>query len=260
MPSAAGSSPLYRVVVFGAPDDPRELSQVLELTLGMHATDALVHARMAPGVSSLALPREQAERVVAGISAVGLGAEVIADADVPVLTRATVVHHASCLETGLEIIELHGRESALIAWDDVDLLSVGQIPKESSRHYQTSEMMTVTSGRRTGPSAFETPLTPGPEAWIICTRPFRPYRIDHKRMNYEYLGDRKTDSATNNFRLFIDDIIAHAQRAYLTPATRAYIERGSVADYSFDTAEELQRTTLLHLLIRRRVVSAPAAS
>lgn len=260
MTSAAGSGPLYRVVVFAAPDDPRELSQVLELALGMHATDALVHARAAPGVLTLGLSREQAERTAAGIVAVGVGAEVVADSELPPLARATVVHHAACLETGLEIIELHGREAALINWDDVDLLSVGQIPKESARHFMPNDMTSVKSGRRTGPSSLETPLSPGPEAWIICARPFRAYRIDHKRMNYEYLHNRKTDSATANFRLFIDDIVARARRAYLTPATRAYVEHGSVADYSFETADELQRATLLHLLVHRRVAGAPAAS
>lgn len=260
MTSAAGSRPLYRVVVFAAPDDPGELSEVFESALGMHATDAIVHARSAPGVLSLSLPKEQADQIAAGIGAIGLGAEVVAEADLPDLVRPTVVHHAACLEDGLEIMELHGRESALIAWDDVDLLSIGQIPKESSRHYPANDVTTVKSGRRTGPSTLETPLSPGPEAWILCARPFRVYRIDHKRMNYEYLGARKIDSATANFRLFIDDIVARARRAYLTPATRAYVEHGSVADYSFQTADELQRDTILHLLVHRRIGDAPTVT
>jgi hypothetical protein len=149
-----------------------------------------------------------------------------------------------------------------VSKDDVDLLSIGQVPIESSRHYVPNDITTIRSGSRTGPSTLETPVAPGPEAWILCVRPFRAYRIDHRRMNYGYLGDRKLDSATANFRLFIDDIVARARRAYLTPTTRAYIEHGSVADYSFDTSEELQRVTLLHLLIHRRVANAniPAPS
>lgn len=257
MSSGKGSHPLYRVVVFGTPDDPLDLCQVFETVLGMHATDAMIHARSAPGVIGLSLTREQADRIASGIAEVGLGADVVADADLPALARATIVHHAACLDSGLEIIELHGRDSAIVAWDDIDLLSVGQVPQEHARHYVPSEMVTVKSGRRTGPSTLETPLSPGPEAWILCARPFRVFRIDHKRMNYEYLRDRKIDSATANFRIFVDDIVARARRAYLTPATRAFLEHGSVADYSFANADGLQRYTILHLLIHRRFGATP---
>jgi hypothetical protein len=96
--AATDSSPTYRVVVFAAPDDPLELSEVLEETLELHATDASVHARAAPGVLPLLLTREKADRLAAGITAVGLGAEVVADTDLPALARATVVHHAACIE------------------------------------------------------------------------------------------------------------------------------------------------------------------
>ncbi|HTI49994.1 MAG TPA: hypothetical protein VL475_03545, partial [Planctomycetaceae bacterium] len=159
----------------------------------------------------------------------------------------------------LEIIELHDREAALVPWNDIDLVSVGQVPQDSARHYISGEGATVRSARRTGPSTMETPLSPGPEAWILCRNLVRWLRIDHKRMNYEYLGNRKTDSATANFRLFLDDIVARARQAYLTPSTRAFLEHGSVADYSFKTVEDLQRATELHLLIHRRAGAAPPA-
>ena len=74
-------------------------------------------------------------------------------------------------------------------------------------------------------------------------------------MNYEYLGKRKTFSATANFRLFLDDVIAGARRAYLTPSTRDYLERGSVTDYSFASPDALKHDAILHLLIRRRAGS-----
>jgi hypothetical protein len=249
MTSDRGSIPTYRVAVFAAPDDPRELARVLELCLGMHATDALFHARSAPGVLAIPLDRPLAERVTAGIVSLGVQAAAVAEADLPDFSRAAVVHHARCLETGLEIVELHGVEAALVPWSDVELLSIGQVPQETARHYLAAESVTVRAARRTGPTTVQTPLPPGPEAWVLCARPSRIFRIDHKRMNYEYLGDRKSESATANFRLFIDDVVSHARGAYLTPSTRAYLEHGSVADYSFDSMDELQRATEIHLLL-----------
>ena len=78
----------------------------------------------------------------------------------------------------------------------IDLISVGQVPQETSRHYPTAEM--VTAARRTSHGPTDMLLTPGPSAWFVCRNPNRELRVDHKRMNYEYLGQRKTFSATAN--------------------------------------------------------------
>jgi hypothetical protein len=116
-------------------------------------------------------------------------------------------------------------------------------------------MAAISAARRTSPGPKDILMTPGPSAWFVCKNPDRELRIDHKRMNYEYLGKRKTFSATANFRLFLDDVIARARQAYLTPSTRDYLEHGSVSDYSFDSPEALKQDAILHILIRRRAGS-----
>jgi hypothetical protein len=252
MENAPGAETSFRVAVFGAPDDPDALSRVLERVLGMHATDAHIHARGAPGIFADRLGREAAERLAAEIAATGLQAAALAESDIPSLEGATVVHHARCEGAGLSILDLHGQPEALVGWGDVDFVSLGQVPQETARHYIDADAMTIRAARRTGRGTVERPLSPGAEAWIVAERPFRVFRIDHKRMNYEYLGDRKSDSATANFRIFVDDLIAHAPQAYLTPATRMWLESGSVEDYSFDSTDALERYTVLHLLIHRR--------
>jgi hypothetical protein len=259
MTSPAGTSLSCRVVVFAAPDEPEDLGQILERSLGMHATDALVLARTAPGVLAIPLSRAQADEIASGIAAIGVQAAVITIDELPPFDHAVeVLHHVQCLDEGLRIIELHGREATLIPWSGIDLISAGQVPQESARHDISGQTAAVRAARRTGPSPMKTPLSPGPEVWILLRSPARWLRIDHKRMNYEYLGDRKTDSATSNFRLFLDDLVARAREAYVTPATRAFLTHGSVADYSFTTVEDLQRATHLHLLIHRRAGAAPA--
>lgn len=242
----------FRVVVYAAPDDPQELGDVLARVLGLHPTDALVQARTAPGPLSDELPRETAERLAAEISQIGVRAEAVPTAEIPEFKNIVVVHHARCLETGLEVLGLNAEEQMLVAWSDVDLISVGQVPQETARHYVTGEMTALSATRRTSSGPRDILMTPGPTAWLICRSPERELRIDHKRMNYEYLGKRKTFSATANFRLFLDDVIARARQAYLTPSTRDYLVHGSVSDYSFATPDALKRDAILHLLIRRR--------
>ena len=242
----------YRVIVFAAPDDVEELGEVLENVLGLHATDALVLARTAPGPLGEKTTREAAERLAAEIARIGLRAEAVPAGDIPEFTNMVIVHHARCLDTGLDVLGLNAEEKMLIAWNDIELIGVGQVPQETSRHYPAGQMVTVTAARRTVPGPKDMLQTPGPCAWLVCHNPDCQLRIDHKRMNYEYLGQRKTFSATANFRLFLDDVIAHARAAYLTPSTRDYIEHGSVTDYSFDSPDELKRDAILHLLIHRR--------
>ncbi len=116
-------------------------------------------------------------------------------------------------------------------------------------------MATISAARRTTPGPKDILMTPGPSAWFVCKNPDCQLRIDHKRMNYGYLGKRRTFSATANFRLFLDDVIARARQAYLTPSTRDYLEHGSVTDYSFSSPEALKHDAILHLLIRRRAGS-----
>lgn len=257
MTIASDAARSCHVAVFAAPHDFQELRDVFRSVLGMHPTDAMIQARSTPGILAIPLDRDQAERLAQATRAIGLPTEVVADAELPSLEHAPVVHHVRCIDEGFDILELHGHEAALIPWDDVSLLSVGQVPLETARHSSEAQTTSLKAGRWVGPSTTETPLPPGPEALIVCQRPFRAFRIDHKRMNYEYLKERKTDSATTNFRRFIDDVVARARQAHLTPATRAFLESRSVDEYSFASPAELQRYTELHLLIGHHKETPP---
>lgn len=251
-PAEPAETPSFRVVVFAAPDDPSDLGEVLSGVLGLHPTDALVQARYAPGLLPDTLPEKTARHLVDEIGKIGIHAAAVPMAQVPCLDDVEMVHHLRLSDEGLQIIDLHGMTEQLVPWPSVELISVGQVPQETTRHFASSDMNTVRSARRTGPSTVETPLSPGPEAWIVCADPERYFRVDHKRMNYEYLGVRKSDSATTNFRLFLEDFVSQADKVYRTPATRSFLKHGSsVADYSFDSAEELQRMTQFHLLLHR---------
>ena len=71
-------------------------------------------------------------------------------------------------------------------------------------------------------------------------------------MNYEYLSDRKTGSATQNFRLFIEDLVSQSPETAVTPSTRAYRDHGLLKDYEFPSSDALQRYTVFQRLLARR--------
>lgn len=251
MEPASGGKTSYRVAVFAAPDDLHDLAGIFERVLAMHPTDAMFHARAAPGFVCDRLTAETANRLADEIRQSGLQARAVDSESLPQLEHAPAIHHTRCLEAGWEILGLHGTTEQVIPWADLELISLGDIPQEATRRYQVADMSAVKSARRTAGGATNVPLSPGPEVWILCRNPDRGYRIDHKRMNYECLGARKTDSATTNIRLLLDDVIARAPHVYLTPATRVYAEHGSADECAFSDAAELRDATLLQWLIHR---------
>ncbi|MBI3863255.1 MAG: hypothetical protein HY290_15295 [Planctomycetia bacterium] len=248
------------VVVFAVPGDPHELAQVLVEVLGMHPTDAIVHARSAPGILPDRLTRERAEQLASAIQRIGVRADVATAGEIPDFHHGEIVHHGNCTDAGLVIIEEHGDLETCVPWNEIELICVGVVPQEAGRHYPTGEMSVLSAARRSPHAPLEIPATAGPELWFIRRSPFRAFRIDHKRMNYEYLGERKSDSATVNFQSFLDDLLRHAPDAYVTPSTRAFLAHGHGPEraFHFDSADQLRRYTQFHLMIRRHALDVPA--
>ena len=58
-------------------------------------------------------------------------------------------------------------------------------------------------------------------------------------MNYAYLGDRLKSSAAENFPSFLADLCARADQAYLTPSTRALLERREQSEFMFPSSQAI---------------------
>lgn len=238
MAEAAHNQNACRIAILSRPHDFKELGEVFEQVLQMHPTDAMLAARRAPGVMSESLSTDQANALAAALGRIGLCVRVLAPDQVPDLHVARVVHHLRCLDAGLQIMELHGWPALVVPWAALQMVCVGEVPQEKSRHYV--EEKAVTAGHHhVQPTPTDFPLSPGPAAWITCRSPFPALRVDHL-MNYEYLGPRMSDSATANFRLFVDDVIAHAPGVFLTDSTLAFVEHGSLLAYRFASSDDLQ--------------------
>ncbi len=253
LPSTSANAAAHRVVVFAAPDDPYALRDVLMKSLGLNAIDAQVHAHAVPGVLPDHLTQQQADALAQAILELGINAAAMPHDEIPDLRESEMVHHARCRETGLEIVEIHGDSECIVPWSDLKLISLGYVPGEQSHRYPADSATVFSTAPNSHCLPLDVPALSGPEVWMIRDNPFHAYLIDHSEMNYEYLGDRKTESATSNFRLFMDDVLQHAPRTYLTPATRAFRQQGLLRHYGFHSVDELRRYTVFHLLVMRRM-------
>jgi hypothetical protein len=248
MPAVPPSA--YRVVIYAAPDDACTLRDLLVARLNMHPTDAMIQAQRAPGILPAPLTQDVAQQIAAVVNDSGLHAEAVPEREIPAFEHAEAVHHARCVDNGFEIIELHGQAEVTVPWSEIELISVGQVPQEEDRHFVTHELITAASS--TMPTECVVTHLPGLELWLIRREPQQAFRIDHTRMNYEYLGPEKNDSATHNFRLLLEELLRRAPRAYVTPATRSFVEHGPLSKWQFESSDDLREYTAFHLLIRLR--------
>src|SRR6516162_7187469 len=125
------SAPNFRVVVFAVPGDPQELAQVLTEVMGSHPTDAMVHARSAPGILPDLLSRDQADKLASAIEKIGVRAGVVRAEEIPDIHHGEAVHHCKCTAEGLQILETHGDLETCIRWDEIELVCLGVVPQEA---------------------------------------------------------------------------------------------------------------------------------
>ena len=247
----------YRVAIYSKSDSPQDLSNLLQRELKLHPSDALIWAHHTPGVLSKTFTAEQARALVAAIDQIGIRGSVIHALDLPDPHRATVVHHTRCTEQGLQIVELHNEQDILVPWSDIELICIGEVPLETSRHYSAGMWAGVSAGHHYQSPGVSVPGTPGLEAWVVCRPPHPILCIDHGRMNYEYLGSRRSDSAALNFKQFVMDLTQHATNATLTESTLAYMDHVDPERYRFQSRDDLMRYVTLHTLMVRERTDVP---
>ena len=244
-------APRRAVVIYGESKSPHAVAEVIAQVTGSSTTDALIHARYAPGVLPDRLDVAQAELLVQKLAAIGLAADAVDPGELLDFHAAHTVHHARLLDAGLEVVTERGVAEGLISWDKITVISAGQVPLETGQRIAWNDEHLFAAAPRSHHEAHRGALPPTMELWLV-DHGIKPIRIDQTRMNYATLGAAKTDSSTENFRLFLKTLTQHAPQAHLTPATCAYLDHGSALHYSFTSPEQLQRVTQLQTLIARR--------
>ena len=164
------------------------------------------------------------------------------------------IHDAACLPEGFRVKGLRGEPTHWVPWDEgrAGLRRAdrgrGRVPRAS--------------GRRAGPRPWPTGLRaltfrkprPAPRlarAARIAARPGRrgpdrpqgpADRLPRGREPDELRLPRRHASARRppeNFPLFVADLVARADDAYLTPSTRALLHGGDPSEYTFATSQAL---------------------
>ena len=243
-------SETYRVVLFSRPDDPAELRELLAEQLGLNRVDAGIAAHHAPGVLPQKLNEGTAEKAATAISTLGVRSITVEQSQLIDPSSAESVHHVACSDDGFALFDLSGNQREAVPWSDVCLVCSGRVPLDQTHHFQMGNRLHASP---LPPDGTVDGTMRGCEAWLILDNPRRVIHIDSNHMNYEYLGERKSTSGTSNFELLLNDIVAHATQAYITPTTRACIGHAGVASYDFDSSKELQQVVVVQDLLAREL-------
>lgn len=226
----------YRVAVFSVPHDRSVLAAALSEALELTGLDARIRAHNLPGILPERLSQSEAARVVDSLRQSGCDADMVLDEQLPDLRHAPKAHHVRCTASALEVLPTTGDELERIPWNRVALISVADVPLDAAHHHAPPRTVMIRGTPRRN-DAESTTVVRGPELWLALVEPFGVLHIDHREMNYEYLGERMTGSATTNFSEFLADVRREAPHAVLTPTAQAFFDHDSVESYRLETAD-----------------------
>jgi hypothetical protein len=242
----------YRLVIFESIDDPRSLRPLFCEVTGMHPTDAVQWLARAPGSWPQLLQEAEVRRLLDGLYEARVAAEAWRSDQYPELNPVRTVHRAVCLAEGLRIEGLRAEPTHWVPWDRMELICAGKIGTEDEfRNVQGPRWSsTLASGIRAfvlkkprvaarRERATRIPRDPVGEVVVVRRDPRIAFRFVENQMSYAYLGDRLKQSAAENFPLFVTELCARSDSAYITPSTRAMLSRGNPAEFEFDSSQAL---------------------
>jgi hypothetical protein len=242
----------YRLVIFEAIEEPLKVRDLVCRVTGMHPTDAVQWLARAPGTWPKPLEEPAVRQLLDGLYDLGVAAEAWRTDQFPELSPTRTVHRAACLDEGLRIEGLRGEPTHWAPWDRIEMICAGRIGGEDE--YRPTPLprwpSTVVAGIRAlalmkpQPSsrrarAARIPHDPVGEVIIVRRDPRIAFRVVENQMNYAYLGQRLSQSAAENFPVFLADLCARADEAYLTPSTRSLLGHRDPGEHEFPSSQAL---------------------
>ena len=242
------SAPIdHRVVVFGVPDDNTLLKEILIDLADMDAATAHLTTHSLPGLLPATLTQRQAASVATGIRAIGLSAVAVPAVEVPNLSQPRQIHHVRIGDNGLDIIDGCNHEYSN-SLEQVKIVSVGIVPSTAPGHRRPGSPLSMGSSHNSWNDGAHIAPRRRPEAFVVLnTGAVLMFASDE--MNYEYLGRRISPSSTANFGRLIIGLTAHATLAWITPSTRAFLDRGPVRHYEFRSRDDFRSYTEFQTLL-----------
>jgi hypothetical protein len=241
----------YRLVIFDRPENPQAVRDLLCGVTGDHPTDAMQWVARTPGIWSRPIAEGEVRELLDGLFDLGVAAEAWRMDKLPQLIPPRTIHKAACLPEGLRIQGLRGEPIHWTPWRKVELIAAGRIDQEDEFRDVSppSWVSAVSSGLRAivgtpfsaarRRRAMRVPRDPVGEVVIVRKDPRIAFRVVENAMNYAYLGDRIRPTASENFPLFLADVCARADDAYVCPSTQALLGEGDPADSEFLTSQAL---------------------
>jgi hypothetical protein len=242
----------YRLVIFEAIEEPHAVRDLICRVTGMHPTDAMQWISRAPGTWAKPLVETEVRQLLDGLYDLGIAAEAWRSDLFPELSPARTLHRAACLAEGFRAEGLHGEPIHWAPWDRIELICAGRIAAEDEYRNVSSPrwpsavvagfralvlMKPQPSSRRA--RAARIPHDPVGEVIIVRREPRIAFRVIENRMNYAYLGRRLSQSAAENFPVFVADLCARADDAYITPTTRSLLGGRDPGEYEFPNSQAL---------------------
>jgi hypothetical protein len=242
----------YRLVIFDQVADPQALREPASRATGRHPTDVVQWLARAPGTWPEPLEEAAVRALLDALFEAGIAAEAWRNDQFPDLSPARTIHRAACLSDGFRIEGLRGEPTHWVPWDRIELIGAGRIVTEDEfRHVQSPRWPSaVVSGIRALAlmkprpysrlsRAARIPRDPVGEVVIVRRDPRIAFRVVETNMNYAYLGERRSPSAAENFPVFVADLCARADEAFITPSTRSLLERQEPGGHAFPSSQAL---------------------
>ena len=164
-------------------------------------------------------------KLLDGLYDAGVAAEAWRADQFPELSPARTVHRAACLNEGFRIEGLRGEPTHWVPWDRIEMICAGRISAEDEYRKDPNPRWpsTVVAGIRAlalmkprplgrHSRAQRIPRDPVCEALIVRRDPRIAFRVVENQMNYAYLGNRLSNSAAENFPVFLADLCAARTR------------------------------------------------
>ena len=241
----------YRLVLFGVPEDPIPVRDLLCRVTGIHPTDAMRWVARSPGIWPRPLSEDEVRRLLDGLYQLKLPAEARRADLVPNLSPPRTIHKVACLADGFRADGLRGEPTHYVPWDKVELIAAGIVNIEDE--FKDVVPPTWVTAVSTGLNALlrrpqmiarrrrAMRISHGPvaEAIIVRRDPRLAFRVVSNQMNYSYLGERIWPAAVENFPILLGDLCENATEAFVTATTESFLRGGKPDETLFETSQDL---------------------
>lgn len=251
--------PDYAVLLSGPQShDPRAIAQLVAAASGRTAIDAMQQLYHGRGLLAVQLTAEQAQELGRQLTAMGLRAFAVPESRLLPHVRPHAATTGRLREEGFELEDQLNRVQ-LEPWDQLSLVAAACV--ETDQRELSPLERAHQSPERDGPAKVGDEEDGLKREYYLdlCFSGDSPrhYRIEAGSFSYHYLAEdgRLSLRRDDNFVTFVNDVLRHAQHAWVTPAVTALgrgelLSEAVVRDVKLFDAELRWRLMVLRCLGR----------